>query len=196
MAHRSRLLSWRAQVGLHWLLLVIALLGALAGFVPDALPRVAALLPHVSNLDAGLADLSRLDTTDREGKPIAILGVGDRGYTEVYALLRLLDRSLPAMSKVHGSSSEVAGRRIVVSHGSLSYGRDDNKLALAPVVHFERDPGILSQVCFVRDLMALAQQDRSSYCGKWALALTAFAVFLDVALGLWGLLENPPVAGP
>ena len=183
-------LSWSLQLSIHFVLLLVAFFGLFLGFTPDLLPGLATRPRWLAGLQAGLATLDTFDDRVKTGKAAAILSQDDDGFSEVYTLLREFDNTLPLLQEM-GDASQAGNRhRIVIIEAPLKYGEAPHQLQVNPYVSFERVPGEGSPVCFVHELKMLARQKKARFWSTWGLALTSIAVFVDVALGVWGLLEN------
>lgn len=180
------------QVLSHLLLLTVGVLGIFLGILPDIRPDLANRPAYFAALESGLTRLGQFDYKTTGGKPLALLRPGDYGYAEIYGLLRVFDSGLLPLKDLPDISQAKGGYRIGVSLPPLSYATSGGELPVLSFVVFERAPEEVQPICFVRDLAFLVHDVKVRYWTRVGFAFAFVAVFLDVGLGLWGLLERQP----
>lgn len=133
--------------------------------LPDLFPDsqvVVAFPPHIAALRSGFSDLSRLDARDSRGKPIGVLQGTDRGYLEIFTLLRVFDPSIDRFFPASADSRGQTSPDIVLSEAS-TYIVGSRAIPIVRPVSLI-DPGQPEQgpilICDMRDL-ALLIRDRT-----------------------------------
>ena len=167
--------------------LLLAILGAVIAQLPDLLPDsdLISAVPHLAELDAGLANLYQFDEKDSEGKAIAVLRRDEEGHAAIYSILRMFNPNMPHLEQLPtGPSPNNVGA--IISREVFGWGNPYGNIpGFRPVlVGLPREGALVPvPVCDQRDVAFRIHDQKVRFWSRLGICLTIIALILSFRFG-------------
>lgn len=167
----------------HIILIAIGFCGIFLGTLPDLFPQLISLPPNLKQYDYALKTLTITNESDIASK---LLRVGDKGYNQIYNLIRSIDPvTIPPLAETITISKEKKGFGTIASVKSgmewqpktLTY---ESQKSLDPFLFicFRAERGY-EPICLMNDLQNLVREAKMRFWSRFGF----FFAFLALLLG-------------
>jgi hypothetical protein len=168
----------------HIILIAIGFCGIFLGTFPDLFPQLISLPPNLKQYDYALKTLTITNESDSASK---LLRVGDKGYNQIYNLIRSIDPvTMPPLAETITISKEKEGFGTIASvKGGMKWRPKtltyESQKTLDPFLFicFRVERGGYEPICQMNDLQNLVREAKIRFWSRFGF----FFAFLALLLG-------------